>query len=177
MQRCLVHWVSSAKKPSGFPADRGIAWRVVWRDMRVRYPRTRGRGRGTRGNEGGREEKEVCVCPRLGQLSSALSANNRGRLGYIAWWIVAFCASKRTCAISLGTSRCRACSSHVASSHAPQRCTWILACSLARVLDLGSINVSYIRRRSRKQRESSKTDDKQRRRRRRLNNAIECAVT
>lgn len=47
MQRCLVHWVRSAKKPSGFPADRGtgIAWHgVAWRAgvMRVRYPHTRG---------------------------------------------------------------------------------------------------------------------------------------
>lgn len=29
MQRCLVQWVSSGKKPSGHPADRGMA---CWRD-------------------------------------------------------------------------------------------------------------------------------------------------
>lgn len=61
MQRCLVHWVRSAKKPSGFPADRGyghsvawhgVAWRgTAWRAgvMRVRVPHTRGEKERERG--------------------------------------------------------------------------------------------------------------------------------
>lgn len=69
MQRCLVHWVRSAKKPSGFPADRGtgIAWHgVAWRAgvMRVRYPHTRGE----------KEKEGGGGCPVPGEVSSTRSA-------------------------------------------------------------------------------------------------------
>lgn len=69
MQRCLVHWVRSAKKPSGFPADRGtgIAWHgVAWRAgvMRVRYSHTRGE----------KEKEGGGGCPMPGEVSSARSA-------------------------------------------------------------------------------------------------------
>lgn len=189
MQRCLVHWVRSAKKPSGFPADRGtgMAWRgVLGGVMRVRYPRTRGEGK--RRIDGG-----GCVCPLdLGNLVEHCRRTQAAASPRIyRRWIVPFTRVVRpACCIPrhlevpcVQLARCilaRTSKVYVTmdfTSLARARGSLPMqAARVVRVLDFGVRNVSCIRRRLRKHHESSKTDDK-RRRRHRPNNAIECAMT